>query len=123
MIIQKINWSNLRSNKSAKRCIFNNDLCNTLIDAILEADGVILESPVYFSGANSALCALLDRVFYSTCTWHQMFAGKPAAAVVLVIVLVDLGHLNAYTNTFFAAKCQLFLVMNLWHLKKYLMKN
>lgn len=68
--------------KTAKRCVFEDDLCNTLIDAILEADGIIVGSPVYFSSANSALCALLDRVFYSTCTWHQMFAGKPAAAVV-----------------------------------------
>lgn len=68
--------------KTAKRCAFNDDLCNTLIDEILKSDGVLIGSPVYFSGINGALCSLLDRVFYATCTWHQMFAGKIGAAVV-----------------------------------------
>ncbi len=68
--------------KTAKRCVFEDDLCNNIIEAILQADGVIVGSPVYFASANGALCALLDRVFYSTCTWHQMFAGKYGAAVV-----------------------------------------
>lgn len=68
--------------KTAKRCIFEDDLCNRIIDAILDSDGIIIGSPVYFASANGTLCALLDRVFYSTCTWHQMFSGKYGAAVV-----------------------------------------
>jgi multimeric flavodoxin WrbA len=44
-----------------------------------EADGIVIGTPVYYSGANGALCALLDRIFYSG---GNQLAGKPAAAVV-----------------------------------------
>lgn len=67
--------------KGTNRCVFTGDSCNELIDAILGADGVIIGSPVYFAGPNGALCALLDRVFYATCTRNQLFKGKPAAAL------------------------------------------
>jgi len=61
-------------------CIFDDDVCNTLTEKINEADGIIIGSPVYFSGPNGALCALLDRVFFSN--YVQKFNHKPAAAVV-----------------------------------------
>lgn len=64
------------------RCAFDDGRCNGLIESILESDGVIIGSPVYFSGPNGALCAVLDRVFYAACTYSQLFAGKPAAALV-----------------------------------------
>ena len=64
------------------RCIFDDDCCNALIDAITQADGVIIGSPVYFAGANGSLCAVLDRVFYAAAEHGKLFAHKPAAAVV-----------------------------------------
>lgn len=63
------------------RCVFKDDACNELIEKILKADAVIVGSPVYFAGANGALCSLLDRVFYATCTRSQLFRGKPGAAI------------------------------------------
>ena len=57
-------------------------MCNQLIEDILEADGIVIGSPVYFAGPNGALCALLDRAFYATCTYSQLFKGKSAAAFV-----------------------------------------
>ncbi len=63
------------------RCIFNDDACNELIDRIAASDAVIIGTPVYFAGANGALCALLDRVFYAGAFYGGLFAGKPAAAV------------------------------------------
>lgn len=66
------------------RCVFNDDKCNELIEKILEADGVIVGSPVYFAGPNGALCALLDRVFYAAANYGQLLKGKAAAAVVSV---------------------------------------
>lgn len=63
------------------RCVFEDDACNTLIEKIIAADGVIIGSPVYFAGPNGALCALLDRVFYAGSCYGRLFAGKPAAAV------------------------------------------
>ena len=68
--------------KDSFRCVFGDDCCNDLIDAIVKADGVIIGSPVYFAGPNGALCALLDRVFYAAAEHGRLFAHKPAAAVV-----------------------------------------
>ncbi len=59
------------------KCVFG-DVANDLADRMLEADGLVVGSPVYYAGPNGALCALLDRVFYS----HKGFTGKPSAAVV-----------------------------------------
>ncbi len=63
------------------RCAFDDDQCNELIEKMLEADAVIIGTPVYFAGPNGALCALLDRVFYATANFGQLLAGKPAAAI------------------------------------------
>ncbi len=67
--------------RKSHRCVFEDDDCNTLIDKIVAADGVIIGTPVYFAGPNGALCALLDRVFYAGSCFGRLFAGKPAAAV------------------------------------------
>ena len=61
------------------KCVFNDDVCNEISDKLKAADGVIIGSPVYYASANGALCALLDRIFYSS---HGAFTGKPGAAVV-----------------------------------------
>ena len=61
------------------KCVFDDDVCRELTEKIEAADGVIIGSPVYFSGPNGALCALLDRVFFSS---MGKFRHKLAAAVV-----------------------------------------
>lgn len=48
-----------------------------------EADGILLGSPVYFSGIASPLKCFLDRAFYS-CTRKGLLKGKIGAAVVAV---------------------------------------
>jgi multimeric flavodoxin WrbA len=60
------------------RCRFEDDPANALAKAAETADGFIFGSPVYYAGANGALCAVLDRAFYSQ---GRHFAGKPGAAV------------------------------------------
>lgn len=61
------------------RCIHDDDPANEMLSLIKEADGIVVGTPVYYSGANGALCALLDRIFYAG---GKELAGKPAAAVV-----------------------------------------
>jgi multimeric flavodoxin WrbA len=63
------------------RCVFTEDGCNQLIEKCLEADGMIIGTPVYFAAPNGALCALLDRVFYAASNFGYLFAGKPGAAI------------------------------------------
>ena len=61
------------------KCVFDDDVCNELAAKIREADGVVIGSPVYFSGPNGALCAVLDRVFYSS---SGAFRHKPGACIL-----------------------------------------
>jgi multimeric flavodoxin WrbA len=60
-------------------CVFKDDPVNTCVDLLREADGLVVGSPVYYSGPNGALCALLDRMFFGK---SDGYAFKPAAAVV-----------------------------------------
>ncbi|MEL7656343.1 MAG: flavodoxin family protein, partial [Bacillota bacterium] len=58
------------------RCTFDDDVCNELTGRFIAADGIVIGSPVYYAGPNGALCALLDRVFFSS---SHKFANKPGA--------------------------------------------
>lgn len=61
-------------------CVFNDDVLNEMVEKMKEADGYVIGSPVYYAGPNGALCALLDRAFYSA---SKYFKYKPAAAVAV----------------------------------------
>ena len=61
------------------KCAFDDDVANLWREKIGEADGVVVGSPVYYGSANGALCAVLDRVFFSA---TPKFRYKAAAAVV-----------------------------------------
>lgn len=52
-------------NKCAElgHCVFQDTLYNQVREALQEADGIVVGSPVYYAGPNGALCALLDRGF------------------------------------------------------------
>jgi multimeric flavodoxin WrbA len=49
---------------------------------MMEADGIILGSPVYFSMMTSELKALIDRAFYVARANGDLFKRKVGAAVV-----------------------------------------
>ena len=60
------------------QCVFTDDPVNEAIGLLLEADALVVGSPVYYAGPNGALCAFLDRVFFMR---NELYAFKPAAAV------------------------------------------
>lgn len=62
------------------RCVFNDALYNEVREKLETADGIVVGSPVYYSGPNGSLCALLDRLFYSA---GSLLEYKPAAAVAV----------------------------------------
>lgn len=62
------------------RCVFKDELYDTVRGKLATADGIIIGSPVYYAGPNGSLCALLDRLFYSSSFLLQY---KPAAAVAV----------------------------------------
>lgn len=69
-------------NKCAElgRCVFNDELYNTVKEKLETADAIVVGSPTYYAGPNGSLCALLDRLFYSSASLLQY---KPAAAVAV----------------------------------------
>lgn len=62
------------------RCVFKDELYNRIREKLSDADGIIVGSPTYYAGPNGSLCALLDRLFYSS---SELLEYKPAAAVAV----------------------------------------
>ncbi|MGI6192831.1 MAG: flavodoxin family protein [Christensenellales bacterium] len=60
-----------------RRCVFDDDCVNDLIDKMEHADGLIVGSPVHFASAAGAIVSVLDRMFVA----GNCYAHKPAAAV------------------------------------------
>lgn len=70
-----------RGCRDLKKCVID-DKVNAFLDIAAEADGFVFGSPVYYAGANGALTAFMDRVFYADrCSKRNVFAFKPACAV------------------------------------------
>ncbi|MDD3403713.1 MAG: flavodoxin family protein [Hespellia sp.] len=66
--------------QNLRKCVFDDDVANEMLSLMQKADGIVIGSPVYYAGPNGALCALLDRAFFSS--GADQLAFKPAAAVV-----------------------------------------
>ncbi len=60
------------------KCIFDDDIVNTLIEKASTADGFIFGTPVYYAHPSGRLLSVLDRAFFAG---GQYFKFKPAAAV------------------------------------------
>lgn len=65
-----------------ERCIFTDDPVNECIQKIIAADGVILGSPVYFSGIAGTMKSFLDRVFYVSNGNGGLYRYKVGAALI-----------------------------------------
>ena len=67
------------SEKGLGRCVFDDDICNTLVGKLNEADALVVGSPVYYGQPNGAVLAVLQRAFFS----GAKVQTKPAAAVAI----------------------------------------
>ena len=65
--------------RELKKCVFNDDVANALIEKAKTADGFVLGSPVYYAHPAGQLLSALDRAFYAG---GDAFACKPAASVL-----------------------------------------
>jgi len=57
------------------RCAFNDDMVNTVSEALEEADGIILGSAVHFASATGAATSFFDRLFYCRFGRNRMKFG------------------------------------------------
>lgn len=67
-----------------EECVIKSDEVNEWIQAIKNADGILIGSPVHFAGISSTMKAFLDRAFYVHSTNNGLFRHKVGAAVVSV---------------------------------------
>ncbi|OFZ49608.1 MAG: FMN reductase [Bdellovibrionales bacterium RIFOXYB1_FULL_37_110] len=65
------------------KCSMNDDL-NLIIPQLMEADGLILGSPVYYSGIAGTMKSFLDRLFYVSSANGNFFRHKVGAAICAV---------------------------------------
>jgi multimeric flavodoxin WrbA len=62
------------------KCVIDDDMVNTVAQALREADGIILGSAVHFASATGAATSFFDRLFY--CTEPEAKRLKFGAATV-----------------------------------------
>ena len=60
------------------KCVFDDDVCNGIIEKLEGADALVVGSPVYYGQPNGSLLSLMQRMFYAAGKHVQ---NKPAAAV------------------------------------------
>ncbi len=66
------------------RCHIKNDHLNYCIEKMVEADGIIIGSPVYFADVTTEIKALIDVAGYVTRANGHLLKRKVAAAVIAV---------------------------------------
>jgi len=81
--------------KRDRRCVQDKDPVNEVIAKMVEADGLILGSPVYFSDLTPELKALIDRSGFVSLRNGRLLNRKVGAAVV---VARRAGHVHTYDS-------------------------
>ena len=66
------------------KCIIDDDIVNTCIRKMREADGILFGSPVYFLDVTSEMKALIDRAGFVSYANDHIFSGKVGNAAVAV---------------------------------------
>lgn len=83
------------------RCVIEDDIINSCIEKMVEADGIILGSPTYFSNLTPELKALIDRAGYVARANGEMFRRKVGASVVAVRRTGAMHVFNSINHFFF----------------------
>ncbi|MFA5820213.1 MAG: flavodoxin family protein [Bacteroidales bacterium] len=87
--------------KKDEKCIYSNDEVNECIQKMKIADGIILGSPVYFSGITGTMKSFLDRAFYVAGSNDSLFRHKVGVSVIAdrrAGAVVAFSQLNNYIN-------------------------
>jgi len=98
-----------------QRCSVTNDVLNECIEKMLEADGIILGSPTYFTDVSTEMKALIDRAGYVAKANGDMFRRKVGAAVVAVRRAGSI-HVFSTINNFFLISQMIIPGSNYWNM-------
>jgi len=95
-----------------QRCVIKGDKMNDYIQKMLNADGIIIGSPTYFSDLTVATKALIERVGYAT---GRLLKNKVGAAVVAVR-RAGANHVFSSINYFFLIKEMIVVGSTYWNM-------
>ena len=84
-----------------QRCANKDDVLNECLEKMIEADGIILGSPTYFSNVSTEIKALIDRAGLVAIANGHMFKRKVGAAVVAVRRAGSVSVFDAINHFFF----------------------
>jgi multimeric flavodoxin WrbA len=84
-----------------QRCVNKDDVLNECLEKMLEADGIILGSPTYFSNVSTETKALIDRAGLVSIANGHMLKRKVGAAVVAVRRAGSVSVFDAINHFFF----------------------
>jgi len=97
-----------------QRCVLPGDEMNEYIEKMLDADGIIIGSPTYFSDLTTSVKALIERAGYAT---GGHLKHKVGAAVVAVR-RAGAVHVFSSINFFFLIKQMIVVGSSYWNLGK-----
>ena len=95
-----------------QRCVIEGDNMNEYIQKMLEADGIIIGSPTYFSDLTVTTKALIERAGYAT---GRLLKNKVGAAVVAVR-RAGANHVFSSINYFFLIKEMIVVGSTYWNM-------
>ncbi len=79
-------------------CVFDDDIVNSCIDKMVEADGIILGSPVYFLDVTAEMKGLIDRAGFVAMANRDLFRRKVGVAVTVMRRAGSITALNTMMN-------------------------
>ncbi len=79
-------------------CVYDDDIVNTCIDKMVEADGIILGSPVYFLDVTAEMKGLIDRAGFVAMANRDLFQRKVGVAVTVMRRAGAITTLNTMMN-------------------------
>jgi multimeric flavodoxin WrbA len=95
-----------------QRCVLKGDKMNEYIEKMLEADGIIIGSPTYFSNLTTSTKALIERAGYAT---SRHLKNKIGASVVAVR-RAGANHVFSSINYFFLIKEMIVVGSTYWNI-------
>lgn len=87
-----------------RRCSVKDDIVNSCIEKMSEADGIIIGSPTYFANISTETKALIDRCGMVARANDDMFRRKVGAAVVAVRRGGAIHAFNSINHFFFISQ-------------------
>lgn len=87
-----------------QRCAVKDDFANECIEKMIEAEGIILGSPVYFTDVTAEMKALIDRAGFVSRANGGMYKNKVGAAVVAVRRAGAMHTLDTLSHFFLAGE-------------------